>query len=235
MAGNKQGIDVALYWPEFILRDGYDTGGTLRTALLHATDAIVDNDDGTYTFNFVDGSEVTIGANEITGITFNQTTGVVTVQHSNKEDDTFTIPVILSAAANDDGTITFTFNTGHQITTTGSLIGPQGAQGVSQFTVFQVAATNNPPTRPNPTIFELDEDFAPANGIPTGWTLTPDSHDPGESLFAITAITDPANDDPDGDGNVLLTWSNVFIAGSTGPSGPAGVSIIGVDVPAGRS
>ena len=227
MAGNKQNIAVTDYWQEFLLRDGYDTEGTLRAKFLAVTDSIVDNEDGTHTFNFSDGTDFILRSNEITDVQYDPSTGVVTVSHSNKTDDTFTLPFIQSGSVT-DGVLTLTDQTGTDIVVTGDLTGPQGIQGPGRFTVYQVGDDSTTPNVPNPTQYTITEDFSSTNGLPAGWTITPDSPSPGQSTYAITVLYDAIDAV---NGVVTLAWSNVFIAGSAGPSGPAGISITGATVP----
>ena len=229
MAGNKQGINVSEFWDEFLLRDGFDTEGTLRAKFFAATDGIVDNADGTYTINFSDGSDFEISANEITGITFDETTGVVTVMHSDKEDDTFTIPVLTTGElAEDAQSIVFQTTGTQEVTVTGNFRGPQGLQGPGRFTVYQNGTAGEFPDTPLPTTYDITEDFSSTNGQPLGWTITPDSPGTGQSTYAITVLYDAI----DAVGNeILLTWSTSFVAGATGPAGSTGISITGADVP----
>ena len=130
-----------------------------------------------------------------------------------------------------DGILTLVDSGSNDIVVSGDLTGPQGPQGSFRFTVYQNATSGSSPDRPDPTDYTLAEDLSLTNGIPSGWSLNPASPVTGQSTYAITALVDPRNDDPDNDGIVSLVWSNTFIAGSTGPSGPAGVSIIDANVP----
>ena len=166
----------------------------------------------------------------ITDFELNGTTGVLTISLSDDTQDTVTIPIINSGSVT-DGIITLTTQEGSDIVLTGDVTGPQGPQGNFRFTIYQNALTSTPPTRPNATDYTLAEDLSTTNGIPSGWSLNPDSPGSGQSTFAITALVDPRNDDPDNDGVVSLVWSNTFVAGSTGPAGATGVSITGATVP----
>ena len=118
MAGNKQNIPVTDFWEEFLLRDGYDTGGTLRAKFFASTDSIVDNEDGTHTFNFSDGTEYTFIVNDITNISYSG--GNIIFQYA----DGTTNQVALKALRdnnpiinNNDGTYTFHFTDGTVFTT----------------------------------------------------------------------------------------------------------------------
>ena len=171
-----------------------------------------------------------ITSNSIEDFELDQNTGVLTITLEDGTTDTVTIPLVNEGSVT-DGVITLTTQTGQNIILTGNVTGPQGPQGNFRFTVYQNGPTATSPNRPNPTDYSLAEDLSTTNGIPSGWSLNPDSPGSGQSTYAITALVDPRNDDSDGDGVVSLVWSNTFVAGSTGPSGPAGVSITGASVP----
>ena len=179
--------------------------------------------------NHADGWN-SITSNSIEDFELNGTTGVLTITLEDGTTDTVTIPLINEGSVA-DGVITLTTQTGQNIVLTGNVTGPQGPQGNFRFTIYQNALTATPPTRPNATDYTLAEDLSTTNGIPSGWSLNPDSPGSGQSTFAITALVDPRNDDPDNDGIVSLVWSNTFVAGSTGPAGATGVSITGATVP----
>ena len=177
----------------------------------------------------VDGWDA-VTSNGIESFDFDGATGVLTITLEDESEDTVTIPIVNSGSVT-DGTITLTTQTGQNIVLTGDVTGPQGPQGNFRFTIYQNGDADTTPDTPNPTQYTLAEDLSTTNGIPSGWTLNPDSPTTGESTYAITALVDPANDDSDNDGIVTLAWSTAFVAGSTGPSGPAGVAITGATVP----
>ena len=216
MAGNKQGINVSEFWDEFLLRDGFDTEGTLRAKFFAATDGIVDNADGTYTINFSDGSDFEISANEITGITFDPATGVVTVMHSDKDNDTFTIPVLTTGElAEDAQSIVFQTTGTQEVTVTGNFRGPQGIPGVGNrwFTGASAPIDDTTLAETNGDLFlvetgaDLGNYYSASNvtGDPistTTWTLEGNLRGPsGVGGFDIRAT--------DADGNPLdITTTN---------------------------
>ena len=138
------------------------------------------------------------------------------------------------ATLNPDYTLTLTPTGGAEPFTSTSIRGEQGErglqglQGPGRFTVYQTEDSSTPPDSPLPTEYNINSDFGAANGLPTGWTVTPDSPGVGESTFAITTLYDAIDAV---DSVISLTWSVVFVAGATGPSGPAGVSIVDANVP----
>ena len=118
MAGSKLGIPVLDFWEEFLLRDGFDTGGTLRTRLLDPTNPVVDNGDGSYTFSFINGDDVDLFINDVDRITY--VNGVLTVTYANGDTDSYDIPTLREVnpiVNNGDGTYTFHFTDGNTFTT----------------------------------------------------------------------------------------------------------------------
>ena len=118
MAGNKQGINVSQYWEEFLLRDGYDTEGTLRAKFLAVTDSIVDNEDGTHTFNFSDGTDYVFTVNDLSSVSYDGGNLIFTFADGSTSEITLKAlrdvdPII----NNGDGTYTFHFTDGTEFTT----------------------------------------------------------------------------------------------------------------------
>ena len=176
--------------------------------------------------NHVDGW-TQVSSNGVEDIEYNDTTGVLTITLEDGDVSMHTIPHVASGSVT-DGVLTLSTQTGTNIVVTGNLTGPQGLQGPGRFTVYQVGDVSTTPNTPNATSYDISEDFSSTNGQPAGWTITPDSPASGQATYAITVLYDAIDAV---DGVVTLTWSNVFIAGSAGPSGPAGVSITGATVP----
>ena len=224
---NRFDVNVSDYYQQFIFRDGEQFDGTKIISFLAAENPIVDNGDGTHTISFINNDDYTFTVNDIESVTEGDP-GQLVITFADGTSNTVNVPHIVSGVANDDGTITFTFTDGSTVTTTGDLTGPQGLQGPGRFTVYQVGDADTTPNTPQPTSYDISEDFSSTNGQPSGWTITPDSPGSGQATYAITVLYDAIDAVA---GIVTLTWSNVFIAGSAGPSGPAGVSITGASVP----
>ena len=138
----------------------------------------------------------------------------------------------ITSASVTEGILTLVNNQGASVVVAGNIRGPQGRQGSFETTVFRNAPSATAPDRPDPTQYTLSEDVSQTNGVPSGWTTIPGTPAAGEATYAVLSRTDPANDDPDNDGIVTLTWSAVFVAGATGPAGSTGISVIDAQVPA---
>ena len=190
MAGNKQGIPVTDYWMEYLLRDGFDTEGTLRAKLISAVDGVVDNGDGTHTFNYTDGTSYDFVINDISGIALSGDDLVITFADGTTNTITDFRRYITSAEANDDGTVVFTFNDGTTVTSTGSLRGAKGEGNTW-------TADSEAP--------ETDTDIASFNG--DMWLVTGGA-DVG-NVYVASNVTDSTT-----------TWTqNGNIRGGSGPGG----------------
>ena len=231
MATNHENTPVTDLWEQIVTR-GLSTSeiilcdqlGNTLGKLLSETEPFTDNEDGSFSLNYADGTQSIFRANEITDVTFDDATGVVTVTHSNKENDTFTIPIIESGSVS-EGTLTLTTQTGTDIEVTGDITGPmgfRGFQGAYPVEVYRVGTVTSDYTGDLSSTFDTSAIFSQDNGTPTDWLANRSGVlADGEIYWVRQAIIDPSLVDTDG--NLTLTWGTPYQEESGAGGATAGV------------